>query len=190
MPDRSRPVTDHAAAPEAAAPDLDQHASTRRAVLRAAGLVALAGSGAALAACSADAGVAAPTATSAAPSASASSAPSPSAPSSSSASASSSAAAPSGVSVATSEVPVGGGVVLKDANYVITQPSEGEFKAFSKICTHMGCPVAEVAGGSINCKCHGSKFSIKDGSVTNPPASKPLTEATTTVSGGKVFVEA
>jgi len=92
--------------------------------------------------------------------------------------------------VATSEVPVGGGVVLKDADYVVTQPTEGEFKAFSKTCTHKGCPVAKVADGEIQCPCHGSRFSIKDGSVTNPPANKPLAEKGTTVSGSKVYVDA
>jgi Rieske Fe-S protein len=172
----------------------DQQGTSRRAVLRAAGLVALTGGGAALAACSADAEVAAPSASSAAPSASASSASSPSASASASASpsasASSSAPAPSGPSVATSKVPVGGGVILDDADYVITQPTKGEFKAFSKICTHQGCPVTEVAGDSIVCKCHGSKFSIEDGSVTSPPANKPLKESSTTVSGDKVYVEA
>ena len=170
----------------------DLQGTSRRAVLRAAGLVALTGGGAALAACSADAEVAAPAASSAAPSASASSASSPSASAAAtpSASASSSAPAPSGPSVATSKVPVGGGVILDDADYVITQPTKGEFKAFSKICTHQGCPVTEVAGDSIVCKCHGSKFSIEDGSVTNPPANKPLKESTATVSGDKVYVEA
>ena len=50
--------------------------------------------------------------------------------------------------------------------------------------------MAEVAGGTINCKCHGSKFSIKDGSVVNPPASKALAESKVTVVGGKVYVSA
>lgn len=85
-------------------------------------------------------------------------------------------------------MPVGGGVILKDADYVITQPVKGEFKAFSKICTHKGCPVAAVTGGNIECHCHGSRFSITDGSVTNPPASQPLKEYPVTVSGGKVVV--
>ena len=71
---------------------------------------------------------------------------------------------------------------------MITQPTKGDFKAFSKMCTHMGCPVAEVSGGNIDCKCHGSAFSVKDGSVTNPPASKPLDEAEVTVAGDKVYV--
>jgi Rieske Fe-S protein len=179
MSDRARPVTgDHADA--APSPD-DAHGPTRRTVLRAAGLAALAGGGAAaLAACSSGAGASGPT--SAAPASGSAAAPS--------ATAGSSASSVSGAaSVSVADVPVGGGVILKDANYVITQPTKGDFKAFSKICTHMGCPVAEVAGGSINCKCHGSKFSIKDGSVVNPPASKPLAETPVTVSGDKVVVD-
>ena len=71
--------------------------------------------------------------------------------------------------MATSEVPVGGGVILEDADYVVTQPTKGEFKAFSKICTHQGCPVAEVTGGNINCKCHGSQFSV-EGRLGDQPA--------------------
>ena len=38
---------------------------------------------------------------------------------------------------------------------MITQPKEGEFKAFSSICTHQACPVATVTD-TINCDCHGS----------------------------------
>jgi Rieske Fe-S protein len=95
---------------------------------------------------------------------------------------------PSGPSVATADVPVGGGVVLKKADYVVTQPKKGTFKAFSKICTHRGCPVAAVRDGVIHCNCHGSEFSIKDGSVVNPPARKGLAEADVEVVGKKVYV--
>ena len=78
----------------------------------------------------------------------------------------------------TSEVPVGGGKIYPKANVVVTQPSAGEFKAFSAICTHQGCPVTSVADGTIDCTCHGSKFSIEDGSVVNGPATIPLEENT------------
>ena len=90
--------------------------------------------------------------------------------------------------MATAEVPVGGGVILPDADYVITQPTSGEFKAFSKICTHQQCAVTTVEGGTINCSCHGGKYSITDGSVVNPPPIKPLQEAEVVVSGGRVVV--
>jgi nitrite reductase/ring-hydroxylating ferredoxin subunit len=172
-------------------------ATTRRTVLRAAGLAALSGGGVAvLGACSPAADTTGPTSSAPATSAPASSPPASPTPASSSPTAKSSpaasksAAAPSGPSVAASEVPVGGGVILEDANYVITQPTAGEFKAFTKICTHMQCVLGSVAGGTINCPCHGSKFSIEDGSAVNPPATEPLEEFDVTVAGGQVVVDA
>ncbi|MDO9456794.1 Rieske (2Fe-2S) protein, partial [Nocardioides sp.] len=75
---------------------------------------------------------------------------------------------------ATSEIPVGGGIVLAGDNLVITQPTEGEFKAFIATCTHTGTQVNEVDGTEIVCPNHGSRFSIEDGAVLNPPASSPL----------------
>jgi Rieske Fe-S protein len=173
-------------------------ATTRRAVLRTAGLMALAGSTAAAAACAPNSQTgAAPTATESgeptpsAPSSSAAPTPSASSPPATNSSAAprqSASKAPSGPSVATSEVPVGGGVILNNANYVVTQPSKGAFKAFTSTCTHMGCTVAEVANGVIHCNCHGSEFSIKDGSVVNPPAARPLAQHKVTVASGKVVV--
>ncbi|GGR59895.1 Rieske (2Fe-2S) protein [Streptomyces roseolus] len=83
----------------------------------------------------------------------------------------------------TSEIPVGGGTVFADREVVVTQPEEGEFKAFSAICTHQGCTVNKVADGTIDCPCHGSKFGITDGAVTAGPATRPLPAEKITVSG-------
>jgi len=201
MPDRTRPVPADLPADPVGGPPMPEgpHGPSRRTLLRTAGLVALTGGGAAMAACSSDAEVTAPAASSTAPSpavssstAPSSAASSPSAPASAAPeatpSATNSVAAPKGPGVATAKVPVGGGVILDDADYVITQPAQGEFKAFSKICTHNGCPVTEISGKDIVCKCHGSRFSIEDGSVANPPARTSLAEAEVTVAGGKVVV--
>lgn len=73
-----------------------------------------------------------------------------------------------------SQVPVGGGRIYPDQQVVVTQPTQGSFKGFSAVCTHAGCLVATVDNGTINCTCHGSRFSIADGSVVNGPASSPL----------------
>jgi nitrite reductase/ring-hydroxylating ferredoxin subunit len=89
---------------------------------------------------------------------------------------------------ATSEIPVGGGKVFADQKVVVTQPTAGQFKAFDSTCTHRGCPVDAVAGGTINCPCHGSKFKIADGSVANPPATEPLKEKQVTVQGDKIML--
>ena len=170
-----------------------QLVSSRRTVLRSAGVVALAGCGlAALPGCSADSTSSAAPTTVGPASSSPSAAPSasPSAAVSASATPSASASVPTGPEVAAADVPVGGGVFLPDANYVVTQPAKGSYKAFSKICTHQNCPVTAIEGGSINCQCHGSKFSIEDGSVQNGPATKPLPEAEVTVAGDAVVVTA
>ncbi|MFG2555199.1 Rieske (2Fe-2S) protein [Streptomyces sp. NPDC048581] len=86
----------------------------------------------------------------------------------------------------TDDIPVGGGTIFKDEEVVVTQPEQGEFKAFSAICTHQRCTVSTVGDGTINCACHGSKFKITDGSVANPPATKPLPEKQIIVDGKSI----
>lgn len=91
-------------------------------------------------------------------------------------------------SVKTADVPVGGGVVLKEAKVVVTQPQAGQFKAFSAVCTHKQCTVSKVADGTIDCPCHGSEFSAVDGSVVKGPAEKPLATKTVTVTGDTLTI--
>jgi Rieske Fe-S protein len=88
---------------------------------------------------------------------------------------------------ATSQVPDGGGKIIDAARIVITQPQSGSFKAFSAICTHEGCFVNSVSNGTINCPCHGSKFSITDGSVVHGPATRPLAQIAISVEGTSIF---
>jgi nitrite reductase/ring-hydroxylating ferredoxin subunit len=87
----------------------------------------------------------------------------------------------------TSKVPDGGGTIIDGPNIVVTQPEAGSFKAFTAVCTHQGCIVSTVSGGTINCPCHGSKFSIKDGSVVNGPATRPLAAIAIKVEGTSIF---
>jgi len=90
---------------------------------------------------------------------------------------------------AASEIPVGGGVVFTAAKVVVTQPVKGEYKAFSAICTHVGCICNVVANGTINCPCHGSKFKITDGSLVTGPGSGPLPGRTIAVTNGKILLQ-
>ncbi|MFI8304164.1 Rieske (2Fe-2S) protein [Streptomyces sp. NPDC085927] len=95
--------------------------------------------------------------------------------------------APAGdVLASTADIPEGGGKVFADSKVVVTQPTAGEFKAFSATCTHQGCAVKSVADGVINCPCHNSNFSIADGSVQSGPATKPLPAMEITVSGDSI----
>ena len=86
------------------------------------------------------------------------------------------------------DVPVGGGVIFPDKQVVVTQPVEGEFKCFTAVCTHQGCIVSSVQAGGIRCECHGSAFSIEDGTAVNPPATNPLTEVPITVDGDEISI--
>ena len=86
----------------------------------------------------------------------------------------------------TSDIEVGGGAIFADEEVVVTQPTEGEFKCFTAICSHQGCLVSSVSDGTINCDCHGSKYSIETGDVEEGPATFALAEEKITVSGDSI----
>ncbi|WP_113702160.1 Rieske (2Fe-2S) protein [Nonomuraea lactucae] len=98
-------------------------------------------------------------------------------------------AKPEGKALAdTADIPSGGGKVFEGQKVVVTQPTAGDYKAFSAVCTHQGCTVGSVSNGTINCPCHGSKFKIEDGSVAEGPADKPLAEKQIKVDGDKIML--
>ncbi len=94
----------------------------------------------------------------------------------------------SGTVGTTAEVPVGSGTIFAADKVVVTQPTEGEYLAFTAVCTHQQCVVSEVVGQDIDCSCHGSKFSIRDGSVVQGPATEPLTRLDLRVDGEDLVV--
>ena len=84
------------------------------------------------------------------------------------------------------DVPVGGCFVVTSAKVVVTQPAEGDFKAFSAVCTHQGCVVESSSDGEIPCPCHGSRFSLEDGSPVSGPATAALAPVRITVDGDSI----
>ncbi|MEV6271938.1 Rieske (2Fe-2S) protein [Kribbella sp. NPDC051936] len=168
----------------APATSADGELRDRRTVLRCAAMAALVGAGAPiLAACggSDDASGGGTT-----PSASGSSS-APNTSASPSGSASSSAPASGGAVLGpASDVPVGGGAVFKDAKVVVTQPTAGQYKGFSAVCTHQGNPIGSVENGQIVCPFHNSHFSITDGSPVSGPAQTALPAVNVKVEGSNI----
>ncbi|MFM9553173.1 MULTISPECIES: Rieske (2Fe-2S) protein [Streptomyces] len=86
----------------------------------------------------------------------------------------------------TADIPVGGGRIFEERKVVVTQPQEGDFKAFSAVCTHQGCIVSSVSDETIDCACHGSRFTITDGAVVRGPATQPLPAEKIEVAGNSI----
>ncbi|MDQ1040107.1 nitrite reductase/ring-hydroxylating ferredoxin subunit [Streptomyces sp. V3I8] len=86
----------------------------------------------------------------------------------------------------TTDIPEGGGKIFADQSVVVTQPTAGEFKAFSTVCPHQKQRVNSVENGLITCPAHGSQFSVTDGGVKKGPATSGLTTAEIKVSGDSI----
>ncbi len=94
--------------------------------------------------------------------------------------------APAGTLAKKADIPVGGGVIVSAEKVVVVQPEAGTFKAYSAICTHEGCPVKRVRDGVIVCPCHNSSFAIADGSPKSGPAKKALAEVAISSEGDTI----
>ena len=86
------------------------------------------------------------------------------------------------------EIPVGGGQIFDAERVVVTQPARGRYRAFSAVCTHVGCVLNEVADGTIDCPCHGSRFRITNGAVVAGPARAPLPKKRIAIVRGTVVL--
>ncbi|GAA4953794.1 hypothetical protein GCM10023205_14090 [Yinghuangia aomiensis] len=86
------------------------------------------------------------------------------------------------------DVSVGAGKVYDDSAVVVTQPVKDQYKAFYARCPHQGCLVNKVEQGVVKCPCHGSQFSVTDGSVVRGPANEGLEELPSKVVDGNIVV--
>lgn len=87
-----------------------------------------------------------------------------------------------------SDVPVGGGLnfTVDNVPIVVTQMAEGEFRAFSAVCTHQGCLVG-CRDKEIVCDCHASYFDPTNGKVLSGPAPKALPEIPIELKNGVLY---
>jgi Rieske Fe-S protein len=61
-------------------------------------------------------------------------------------------------------------------------------RAFSAVCTHVGCILSQVTGRTIDCPCHGSKFAITSGAVVAGPAPTPLPRKQIEIVDGRIVL--
>jgi cytochrome b6-f complex iron-sulfur subunit len=96
---------------------------------------------------------------------------------------------PGGAAIASeSEVAPGSAFTFEAAGKpaVLLHLNNGDFVAYSAVCTHQGCEVA-YQDGNLACPCHGSVFDPANGAqVVAGPAPRPLPEIPVKVEGGEV----
>src|SRR5918999_344314 len=68
---------------------------------------------------------------------------------------------------------------------------EGKFYAIGSICTHEGGPLADgtLDGYEVECPWHNSKFDVRTGEVTSPPASEPEPAYEVKVDGNNILIK-
>jgi cytochrome b6-f complex iron-sulfur subunit len=90
------------------------------------------------------------------------------------------------------DLPIGQGkvVALGSKPAIVINTDQG-IKAYSAICTHLGCIVAwDGNAGAIVCPCHDGRFSPASGAVISGPPPAPLSALPTTVEKGEIFLVA
>jgi cytochrome b6-f complex iron-sulfur subunit len=84
-----------------------------------------------------------------------------------------------------------GGLVAPVENeaVVLTYSDQAGVRAFSAICTHLGCVSQwESAGEYILCPCHDGRFNAQTGAVISGPPPSPLPPRDVVIDGDDVFV--
>ena len=69
--------------------------------------------------------------------------------------------------------------------------SEGQVYAIFDVCSHQDVPLSEgeVEGGTIECWLHGSRFDLRTGKPSGPPATEPVAVYAVQVDGDDVLVD-
>ena len=92
------------------------------------------------------------------------------------------------VTVPSGDTPVGGATYYADPKVVVTQPTEGDYRAFDATCPHQGCATSSFEAGVLRCPCHGSEFDPATGEVLGGPAQTGLTALAASLDGGDVVI--
>jgi 3-phenylpropionate/trans-cinnamate dioxygenase ferredoxin component len=81
-------------------------------------------------------------------------------------------------------------VELDDLDVAVVKVGEEVF-AISDVCSHADIPLSEgeVEDCTIECALHGSRFDLRTGKPTGPPANRPVPVYPTSVIDGVVYAE-
>lgn len=80
-------------------------------------------------------------------------------------------------------------VPVNDKPVIVVNTTQGGLKAFSAICTHLGCIVEwDQNRQFILCPCHDGRFNPLNGAVISGPPPAPLPELALTVEGDAIYV--
>ena len=92
----------------------------------------------------------------------------------------------------TADIPPGTGkVVAMGSKPVIVVNTDQGVKAFSAICTHLGCIVAyDDQNSVIACPCHAGKFNPQTGAVISGPPPAPLPPVNVSVESDTIYLVA
>ena len=81
--------------------------------------------------------------------------------------------------------------VQVDGENICVANIDGKYYAIGSICTHEGGPLADgtLESFEVECPWHGSKFDVRTGEVTSPPASEPEPTYQIKVDGNNVLIK-
>lgn len=90
-----------------------------------------------------------------------------------------------------SKLPEGGFLVAEVGGQdVVVAHVEGEFYAIGEACSHVGGPLGDgrLEGCEIECPWHGSRFNLRTGEATAPPATSPIARYAVKIEGDDILV--
>ena len=81
-------------------------------------------------------------------------------------------------------------IELAELDVAVVKVGEQVF-AIEDVCSHAEVPLSEgeVTGCTIECELHGSRFDLRTGAPTGPPATRPVPVYPTTVLDGEVYAD-
>ncbi|WP_458747342.1 Rieske 2Fe-2S domain-containing protein [Candidatus Nitrosocosmicus sp. T] len=82
------------------------------------------------------------------------------------------------------------GVQVNDESVCIANV-DGKYYAIGSICTHEGGPLADgtLEGYEVECPWHNSKFDVRTGEVTSPPANEPEPAYEVQIEGNNILIK-